>query len=219
MNAIFLGSIGSLVETSEIQRDSFNEAFIEHDIDWYWNLEEYRLMLKFSGGMNRIDSYAKKLNEKVDSEEILNTKSRIFQDKLAQSSIELRPGCSSLLTQARDAGFVVGLVTTTSAANVNSILHTATEFCVNLLDFTIDRSLVENPKPASECYQLALEISGCDKERCVAIEDNADGVSAAVGAGIATIAFPGRNTVDHDYSAADVTTDWLHFDLVEDLMG
>jgi len=38
MKSIFFGSIGSLVECSEIQRKAFNLAFKEYGLDWYWNI-------------------------------------------------------------------------------------------------------------------------------------------------------------------------------------
>ena len=38
MKALFFGSIGTIVETSEIQRQSFNLAFKEAGLNWYWNI-------------------------------------------------------------------------------------------------------------------------------------------------------------------------------------
>ena len=46
MKSIFFGSIGSLVECSEIQRKAFNLAFKEYGLDWYWNIANYIKMLK-----------------------------------------------------------------------------------------------------------------------------------------------------------------------------
>ena len=37
MTAILFGSISTLADTSEIQRDSFNQAFAEHGLDWTWD--------------------------------------------------------------------------------------------------------------------------------------------------------------------------------------
>jgi len=39
--AILFGSIGTLIETSDLQRESFNEAFKEAGLDWYWDQEDY----------------------------------------------------------------------------------------------------------------------------------------------------------------------------------
>ena len=41
MKALFFGSIGTIVETSEIQRQSFNLAFKEAGLNWYWNIATY----------------------------------------------------------------------------------------------------------------------------------------------------------------------------------
>ena len=48
--SLLFGSIGTIIETSELQRESFNEAFKEAGLDWYWDQEDYRLLLKQSGG-------------------------------------------------------------------------------------------------------------------------------------------------------------------------
>ena len=46
MKAIIFGSIGTLVETSDIQRQSFNYAFKEVGLDWYWDKSNYKKLLK-----------------------------------------------------------------------------------------------------------------------------------------------------------------------------
>ena len=48
MKAILFGSIGTLIETSNIQRESFNQAFKEIGLDWYWDQESYKQLLKKS---------------------------------------------------------------------------------------------------------------------------------------------------------------------------
>ena len=57
MKAILFGSIGTLVETSEIQRQSYNLAFKEAGLDWYWNTATYCGLLTEPGGMKRIQNY------------------------------------------------------------------------------------------------------------------------------------------------------------------
>ena len=37
MKAILFGSIGTLIETSDLQREAFNQAFKEAGLDWYWD--------------------------------------------------------------------------------------------------------------------------------------------------------------------------------------
>jgi beta-phosphoglucomutase-like phosphatase (HAD superfamily) len=47
---------------------------------------------------------------------------------------------------------------------------------------------VENGKPAPDCYLAAAEALGVDPWACVAVEDSGPGATAAVAAGMATIA-------------------------------
>ena len=58
MQAIFFGSIGTMVETSEIQRKAFNTAFKEFGLNWYWNTGDYINMIQKPGGISRISDVA-----------------------------------------------------------------------------------------------------------------------------------------------------------------
>jgi len=55
-SAILFGSIGTLVDTSGLQRKAFNQAFESHRLGWHWNREQYINMLEESGGQQRIES-------------------------------------------------------------------------------------------------------------------------------------------------------------------
>ena len=59
MKSILFGSIGSVVESSEIQRKAFNAAFKEFGLEWYWNIANYIKMLQKPGGLNRLIEYSK----------------------------------------------------------------------------------------------------------------------------------------------------------------
>ena len=63
MKSLLFGSIGSIVESSEIQRKAFNAAFKEFGVDWYWNVANYIKLLEKPGGLNRLIEFSKnKLN-------------------------------------------------------------------------------------------------------------------------------------------------------------
>jgi len=61
VKAIFFGSIGTLVETSDLQRRAFNQAFSEAGLDWNWSAEVYKHLLTKSGGRGRIQDFASQL--------------------------------------------------------------------------------------------------------------------------------------------------------------
>ena len=95
--ALFFGSIGSIVETSEIQRKSFNKAFKQYGLDWNWTKREYLSLLNKSGGKDRISRYAKKNKEIVNSTYLRNLKTKIFNNYLKKNQLKLRPGVKNLI--------------------------------------------------------------------------------------------------------------------------
>ena len=78
MKAIMFGSIGTLVETSEIQRQSFNMAFKEFGLDWYWNTATYCRMLIEPGGKKRILKYSNNELGKEAVDSIHQLKEKFF---------------------------------------------------------------------------------------------------------------------------------------------
>ena len=75
--ALLFGSIGTIVETSEIQRKSFNEAFKLFGLDWNWTKREYQSLLSKSGGKDRISRYALKKKNIVNSAYLRNLKTKL----------------------------------------------------------------------------------------------------------------------------------------------
>jgi HAD superfamily hydrolase (TIGR01509 family) len=220
MAAVLFGSIGTVAETSELQRAAFNEAFEKHGLDWDWSQDEYQRLLETSGGEKRIAEYAQERGDEVNAAAIYETKSELFRDKLAQASPGPRQGVAEVIAMAREAGMQVGLVTTTSRANVEA-LGPAIEPALDLnqFDLVVDKSDVEQPKPDGAAYAYALEKFGLKPEEAVAIENNLDGVSAAKAAGIAVVAFPGEDNAGHDFEAADERVDHLDFGRLRELAG
>jgi HAD superfamily hydrolase (TIGR01509 family) len=202
-SAILLGSISTVVDTSELQRRAFNEAFSRHDLDWEWDRDRYVAMLTSNGGRDRIAEYARTVGESVDADAIHTTKSSVFQELLASSDATPRPGVAETIRAAHEQGLRVGLVTSTSKENVAALLDAVKgEIGAGEFDVVIDSSRVGTSKPDPAAYTAALDELGLDAARCVAVEDNVGGVQAAVAAGIPCVAFPNANTAGHDFTQA-----------------
>jgi HAD superfamily hydrolase (TIGR01509 family) len=203
MSALLLGSISTVADTSELQRQAFNQAFQAHGLDWRWDRDDYRAMLSTSGGQDRITGYARSRGEDVDSKAIHETKSKIFRELLATAGLAPRPGVADTIKAAKDRGWKVGLVTTTSRANVAALLgRLHPQVGDQDFDVIVDSSSVGSPKPDPAAYVFALQGLNEAPGDCVAVEDNVDGVLAAVAAGVPCVAFPNENTGQHDFSAA-----------------
>ena len=203
MRTLLLGSIGTLVETSELQRSAFNKAFREAGLDWEWGRDEYRRMLADEGGRSRIASYAAERGEQVDASALHRDKSRHFRAMLDQGFLRARPGVADTIAAAREAGVRVGFVSTTSPDNVAHVLDAISdEIDAEAFDLVMDATYTTERKPDPDPYLTALRTLGATPLDTLVIEDNEDGVQSAVRAGLSCLAFPGANTRDHDYADA-----------------
>jgi HAD superfamily hydrolase (TIGR01509 family) len=210
MPALLLGSISTVADTSELQRQAFNQAFAEHGLDWSWDQDQYRALLSGNGGQARIADYARSLGQAVDAKAVHETKSRIFQESLAKGGLAPRAGIVDSIKGVKDHGWKVGLVTTTSPGNVSALLGALSpHLAAGDFDIIVDASSVERPKPDRAAYVFALEKLGEVPGDCIAVEDNTGGVQAAVAAGVPCVAFPNENTADGDFTAARRRVDRL----------
>jgi HAD superfamily hydrolase (TIGR01509 family) len=213
MPALLLGSISSVADTSELQRDAFNRAFQAHDLDWSWDRDTYRALLAGSGGQARLTEYARSLGRTVDAQAVHDTKSKLFQQSLSSAGLRPRPGVVETVAAARERGWKVGLVTTTSRANVVALLEALTPALqADDFDVVVDADSVGPPKPAPDAYAFAVEALSVPAAECVAVEDNLGGVAAARAAGVPCVAFPNANTAAHDFGDTRVVD---HLDLVD----
>ncbi len=219
MPSILFGSIGTIADTSELQRQAFNKAFEAHELDWHWHQEEYLKMLEKSGGQKRIADYASSAGQAVDAAAIHKSKSEFFQKSLIESQVPPRLGVVDTIQGAKSKGLKLALVTTTSQENI-SLLIEALHPSIKAADFDVivHASNVKHPKPDKDAYTFALEKLGEKSSDCIAIEDNLDGVEAATAAGLDCVAFPGENTAHHNFAKAQLLVNRLDFDELQQFL-
>ncbi len=216
MPALLFGSISTIADTSELQRQAFNDAFREHGLDWTWDQDEYRALLESSGGQDRVAEYARSKGEDVDAAAVHQTKSERYQRALAEADLRPREGVVDTIKAAKDEGYKVAFVTTTAPENVTALLRAVSaELPRDGFDLIVDKTDVEQPKPDGAAYDYALEQLGVNASDSVAVEDNLGGVQATRAAGVAVIAFPNANTAAHDFGQADRVAERLSFEDVQ----
>jgi HAD superfamily hydrolase (TIGR01509 family) len=201
MKAILFGSIGTLIETSDLQREAFNQAFKEAGLDWYWDQEDYTKLLKKSGGTKRIEDFAEKNNTNVDAKKIRERKTQIYNDKINSSLISPREGVLDVLDYALKNKIKIGFVTSTTLDNIEAVFKTLNnQIKKNYFDFIGNNKLIKEAKPAPDIYIKALNSLELNSSECIAIEDSVESALSAYRAKIKCIAFPGLFHVDDDFS-------------------
>ena len=119
--ALLFGSIGTLIESSDIQRNSFNEAFKEAGLDWYWDEQDYKILLKKSGGTKRVEDFAEKNNVNVNASKIRNRKTEIFSSFIMKNKQKLRKSVNEIINFTKKNNFKLALSTSTTINNVEAV--------------------------------------------------------------------------------------------------
>ena len=192
MEAILFGSIGTLVETSELQRQSFNLAFKEVGLDWYWNTATYCKLITEPGGMKRIKNYGDNNLSEQEINNIHALKEKYFAE-LIPEKLYLRPTVKEVLNYSKDAGLKLGFITTTSQNNIDLIkagIRNQLDFAI--FDLVTTATDVIKPKPNPEVYTFALSALKISAKNAIVVEDTPVNQMCALNAGLKCVLFPGE---------------------------
>ena len=107
--SILFGSIGTLVETSEIQRKSYNLAFEKVGVGWYWNTATYCTLLAEPGGLKRIRKFANNSLSEDKIQSIHFYKEKFFTE-LIPGTLYLRPTVIDVIRYAKNNGIKLGFM-------------------------------------------------------------------------------------------------------------
>jgi HAD superfamily hydrolase (TIGR01509 family) len=223
IQAIIFDVDGTLADTEDGHRLSFNKAFAECGLDWRWDEALYGKLLKVTGGKERIKYFASDFltgfAKPEDFEEFVRrlhaVKTAYYNAMLRDGRIPLRPGIGKLIANARAADITLAIATTTTPENVSTLLevglgqdwqkHFAALGCGDI---------VAHKKPAPDIYLWVLEKLGLPAADCIALEDSENGLNSSLAAGIRTFVIRNRYTRDQDFPGAAAV-----FDDLSDLDG
>jgi HAD superfamily hydrolase (TIGR01509 family) len=117
-----------------------------------------------------------------------------------QQQVPWRPGARELLEDLHQAGIRCALVTMSEGPLARQVVDSLPR---QYFEFLVTGDTVTQGKPHPEAYLTAVERLQEDNpelgiEHCVALEDSAPGVAAAVASGVATVAVPHIVPLPHD---------------------
>lgn len=196
---------GTLAETEELHRQAFNESFAEAGLPWHWSMQDYRRLLQTTGGKERIARHMRETGHKgeIDIPALHAAKTARYTTLMATGTLPLRPGVGDLIADARARGITLAIATTTSRPNVDALClacfgaPTEAIFAVTACGDEVPRK-----KPAPDVYELALTRLNMTADRALAFEDSANGLRAALAAGLACIVTPSVYTETDDFTGA-----------------
>jgi len=188
---------GTLAET---ERDghlvAFNRAFAALGVPWRWSTQRYGELLAVAGGYERLlhDMQSQPLAPRLMHEretlarELHRLKNGYYCAIVRGGELALRAGVAELMADCCSSGVIMGIVTTTSRANLEALLghHLGSDWPTH---FAAVVSAAEAPrkKPDPQAYHLALAALRVTAKDCVALEDAPAGVAACRRAGVPVI--------------------------------
>ena len=213
LQALLFDVDGTIADTEELHRQSFNHAFLRSNLDWEWSPALYADLLTVSGGHDRLAVYIDRLDAPADEKarlrqlipHIHSTKTYEFGARLEEGSLKPRPGVVRLIEEASASGIKIGFASTSAWTNVSALVSAifgrSTRFEIGAI---AGADMVARRKPAPDVYQLLMSMLRVPAEACMAFEDSANGVASARAAGIFVVATPSQWTAGQDFSGADL---------------
>jgi HAD superfamily hydrolase (TIGR01509 family) len=218
IKAIIFDVDGTLADTEDGHRKSFNKAFVENGLDWNWDVALYDKLLKVTGGKERIKyfvsdfltGYTKPDNFDDFVKHLHKVKTAHYTAMLGEGHIPLRPGIKQLIQDARAAGIKLAIATTTTPENVTALLEV--ELGKNWADYFDANGcgdIVPHKKPAPDIYLWVLDKLGLSPADCIALEDSNNGLRSSLAAGIKTYVTTNHYTRNQEFAGASGVFDDL----------
>lgn len=218
IKAIIFDVDGTLADTEEGHRLSFNKAFADSGLDWNWDVALYDKLLRVTGGKERIKYFVSEFLQGYTSPDDFDDfvknlhalKTRYYTAMIGEGNVPLRPGIKQLIHEAQAAGIALAIATTTTPENVSALLKVG--LGENWADYFAANGcgdIVPHKKPAPDIYLWVLEKLGLSASDCIALEDSENGLRSSLAAGIKTYVTTNYYTSRQDFNGAAAVFDDL----------
>ena len=210
LRALIFDVDGTLAETErDGHRVAFNRAFADAGLPWHWDEEVYGELLAVAGGKERLSHWWRQVDPADAGARLRQLHARKTEHYAAlvrDGTLSLRPGVRALIDDARERGITLAIATTTTLANVEELLaHTLGAAAPSWFKVIGSGDIVSHKKPAPAIYRYVLGALRLPARDCIAFEDCAAGVAAALGAGLPTVLT--RSLYAGDFEAPGVLAD------------
>ena len=198
IDALIFDFDGVILDTETPDFETWRHEFQSYGVE----LERSLFAGVIGGSLNMLDvpQHLEKLVGHPSDPERIQARRRRYLDLIESSS--LLPGVRDYLVRARDLGLKVGVASSSTREWVEG--HLTSRGLMRYVDSIRTSDDVAFVKPDPELYLSTAESLGVRPEACLAIEDSANGLTAAKRAGMVCVAVPNPMTADMDLDRADL---------------
>ena len=208
LNAVLFDVGGTIAESEEVHRVSFNEAFKEFGLNWYWDEAIYKELVFVGGGKERIKYYItrawpemlKQKNITKYIESVHKIKGQIYEEFLNDAQLKARPGITRLLKELKSNKIRLAIVSDTTEENLINLFKKGLGINpIEWFEILAHGECTIQKKPSPDIYLWTLEKLKLPAESCLAIEDAPRGVDSAIGAGLKVLVTPSIYTLEEKF--------------------
>ncbi len=218
IEALIFDCDGVLVDTErDGHRVAFNKAFAEKEINVCWSVEEYKELVKISGGKERMKHFFNENGwpEKYPEHDVLivelhHLKTKIFMELIRSGTLPLRSGIKRIVDEAISNQVKLAVCSTSSEKSVNLIVEKLLgKDRKARFSGIFAGDVVSRKKPDPEIYNLCSLKLNLNPQNCVVIEDSRNGLLAAKAAGFNCLITTNDYTKGEDFTEANLQVDEL----------
>lgn len=203
LKAVLFDMDGVIVDTEPLHRKAYFKMFEEVGIDVIEELYD-----SFTGQATlpickTLCGHFELSNDPVD---LVRIKRKHFKYLFENDdSLQLIDGVLELIKDYYNNGLTLVLASSASMPNINRIFE---RFDLNqYFKAKISGADLKASKPHPEIFIKAAELAGEERKHCMVIEDSTNGIKAAHAADIYCVGYRSPNSVNQDYSKADMVID------------
>ena len=205
---------GVLIDSEPAYLEMNKKLFREFGIEM--TAENYKALV----GMASIPMWTmlkEKYNLKNELSEFMDMEKRrmyeILDSEIISAPIE---GILNLLNKLKDKNYILSVASSSGKENINFVLKKLK--LISYFDFIVSGEEVSNGKPSPDIFLKVRDKFNARSGNCYVIEDSANGILAAIAAGMNCIGFSNDNNNKQDLTQADIVINNFSDDSIEEIL-
>ncbi|MDD4873159.1 MAG: HAD family phosphatase, partial [Kiritimatiellae bacterium] len=195
IEAVLFDHDGTLVDSEPTHWNLWKAILPKYGVEV--SEDEYRQCYLGIPASREAELIVQKHSLPVQPGDLAKEKEVVLRDFLATRSFPLMPHVFETLTFFKNRNLKLGVVTGAARTDVKHTLKTYG--LSHFFDVIASADDVVNSKPAPDVYLYATGVLGIPPEKCLAIEDTANGVRSAVSAGLTCLAVINEYSIHEDF--------------------
>lgn len=200
IKAVIFDMDGVIVNSEPLHKKAYYNMFKDFKLDVSESLYE-----SFTGKSTYsiCEQLCLKFNLSITPYELVNSKRKHFKYIFENDkSFKMIDGAFELIKDYYKNNLKLVLASSASMLTINKVFE----------KFDLDKFFVakisgadlKQSKPNPEIFLKAAKISGHNRKNCIVIEDSTNGIIAANSAGIFCVGYKSKNSINQNYSLADL---------------